>query len=61
MKFSVQLMQNAEVAVSPGIGFGKDGEGFVRFALIENTQRIQQATRQIGKFLQNSSHTGKTL
>ena len=45
-------MEKALVAVSPGIGFGPLGEGHVRFALIENNQRIRQATRSIGQFLQ---------
>jgi len=39
------------VAVSPGIGFGQQGEGYVRFALIENDSRIRQATRSIKQFL----------
>jgi alanine-synthesizing transaminase len=49
MRFAEKLMEDAEVAVSPGIGFGPDGEGFVRIALIENRQRLQQAVRQIGR------------
>jgi alanine-synthesizing transaminase len=44
-------MAKALVAVSPGIGFGPLGEGYVRFALIENEHRIRQAARSIGKFL----------
>jgi alanine-synthesizing transaminase len=40
------------VAVSPGIGFGPLGEGFVRFSLIENGHRTRQATKNIGHFLQ---------
>ena len=44
-------MEKALVAVSPGIGFGPLGEGHVRFALVENEQRIRQATRAIGQFL----------
>lgn len=51
LEFSKQLMQEALVAVSPGIGFGPMGEGFVRFALIENEHRLRQATRSIGAFL----------
>jgi alanine-synthesizing transaminase len=51
LEFAKQLLDNAQVAVSPGIGFGPLGEGFVRFALIENEQRIRQATRSIGQFL----------
>ena len=47
MKFALRLMEDAEVAVSPGIGFGPEGEGYVRMALVENKQRLQQAARQI--------------
>jgi alanine-synthesizing transaminase len=47
------LMSEALVAVSPGIGFGPMGEGFVRFSLIENNHRIRQATKNIGHFLQH--------
>jgi alanine-synthesizing transaminase len=53
LEFSKQLLDRAQVAVSPGIGFGPLGEGFVRFALIENEQRIRQATRSIGQFLKS--------
>jgi alanine-synthesizing transaminase len=45
------LLEKALVAVSPGIGFGPLGEGFVRFALIENEQRTRQALRGIRQFL----------
>jgi alanine-synthesizing transaminase len=51
LEFSKLLLEKAQVAVSPGIGFGPLGEGHVRFALVENEQRIQQATRAIGQFL----------
>jgi alanine-synthesizing transaminase len=51
LEFCKLLMQEALVGVSPGIGFGPMGEGFVRFALIENEQRTRQATRAIGHFL----------
>ena len=51
LEFSKMLLEKACVAVSPGIGFGPLGEGHVRFALIENDQRIRQATRAIGQFL----------
>jgi alanine-synthesizing transaminase len=51
LEFSKLLLEKAQVAVSPGIGFGPLGEGFVRFALVENDQRIRQATRSIGQFL----------
>ena len=45
--FSLRLLRDAHVAVSPGSGFGADGEGYVRFALVENEQRIAQAVRGI--------------
>ena len=45
--FAVRLLREAHVAVSPGSGFGEDGEGHVRFALVENEQRIRQAVRGI--------------
>jgi alanine-synthesizing transaminase len=51
LEFAKLLMQRALVAVSPGVGFGPMGEGFVRFALIENEHRTRQATRSIGQFL----------
>jgi alanine-synthesizing transaminase len=51
LEFARQLILRAGVAVSPGIGFGEGGEGFVRFALIENEQRIAQAVRGIKSFL----------
>ena len=50
LEFSKQLLKEANVAVSPGIGFGEYGEGYVRFSLIENEQRIKQAVRNIKKF-----------
>jgi alanine-synthesizing transaminase len=54
LEFSKQLLQYADVAVSPGVGFGKYGEGYVRIALVENKQRIRQACKNIGKFLKKS-------
>ena len=51
LEFSKLLLEKAHVAVSPGIGFGEYGEGFVRIALVENEQRIRQAARSIKKFL----------
>ena len=51
MAFSKLLLTHAEVAVSPGIGFGEFGEGFVRVALVENEQRIRQAARNVRKFM----------
>jgi alanine-synthesizing transaminase len=51
LEFSKLLLSEAKVAVAPGVGFGELGEGFVRIALSENTQRIRQATRNIRRFL----------
>jgi len=51
LEFALRLAQEASVAVSPGIGFGEGGDGHVRFALVENRQRIGQATRSIRKLL----------
>lgn len=51
LEFAKVLMQEAKVAVSPGIGFGEYGDSHVRFGLVENTQRIRQATRNIKLFL----------
>jgi alanine-synthesizing transaminase len=52
IEFSTLLIEKAEVAVSPGIGFGEHGEGFVRIALVENEQRIRQAARNLRRFLE---------
>jgi alanine-synthesizing transaminase len=49
--FAMKLLEEAEVAVSPGRGFGEQGEGFLRLALVENEQRLRQAIRQIGRCL----------
>jgi alanine-synthesizing transaminase len=51
MEFAKQLLVQAKVAVSPGIGFGEYGEGYVRIALVENEQRIRQAARNVKRFL----------
>ncbi|HET6467263.1 MAG TPA: LL-diaminopimelate aminotransferase [Geminicoccaceae bacterium] len=51
LAFSKLLLEEAEVAVSPGIGFGEYGEGFVRMALVENKHRLRQAVRNIRAFL----------
>jgi alanine-synthesizing transaminase len=52
LEFAKHLVREAKVAVSPGIGFGGGGEGYVRFALVENEQRIRQAIRGIRKALE---------
>jgi alanine-synthesizing transaminase len=52
VEFSTLLVEKAGVAVSPGEGFGENGEGHVRIALVENEQRIRQAARNIRRFLE---------
>jgi len=52
LEFSLQLINEAHVAVAPGAGFGEHGDGHVRIALVENEQRIRQAARNIRKFLE---------
>ncbi|MCW5687539.1 MAG: LL-diaminopimelate aminotransferase [Pseudolabrys sp.] len=54
VEFSKLLVEKAEVAVSPGTGFGERGEGYVRIALVENEQRIRQAARNIKRFLETA-------
>jgi alanine-synthesizing transaminase len=54
VEFSKLLVEKAEVAVSPGTGFGERGEGFVRIALVENEQRIRQAARNVRRFLETA-------
>lgn len=51
MAFAVKLMEEAEVAISPGVGFGDNGEGYVRISLVENDLRIRQAIRNIKRAL----------
>ncbi len=55
LEFSKKLLQEAKVAVSPGIGFGEHGEGFVRFGLIENEHRTRQAVRNIRRMIKHDS------
>jgi alanine-synthesizing transaminase len=52
--FSKLLLEHAEMAVAPGVGFGEHGEGYVRIGLVENEHRIRQAARNVKKFLQNA-------
>ena len=56
MEFSKRLLQEAKIAVSPGIGFGNHGDNYVRIALIENENRIRQAARNLKKFLKQFSN-----
>jgi len=51
LEFSKQLLTHAEVAVAPGVGYGEDGEGYVRIAMVENEQRLRQAARNIKRYL----------
>ena len=60
LEFSKLLLQEAKVAVAPGLGFGEHGDGFVRVAMVENEQRIRQASRNIKKFMSNADkHLGR--
>ncbi len=55
LEFSKLLIEHADVAVAPGIGFGEHGDDFVRLALVENEHRIRQAARSIKRFLSTSA------
>ncbi|HEX2510235.1 MAG TPA: LL-diaminopimelate aminotransferase [Microvirga sp.] len=57
LEFSKLLVEKADVAVAPGIGFGEHGDEFVRIALVENEQRIRQAARSIRKFFDTADRT----
>jgi alanine-synthesizing transaminase len=52
LNFALDLLDKAAVAVSPGIGFGPSGDEHVRFALVENENRINQAVRSIRRYLE---------
>ncbi len=52
MQFAVEMMNRANVAVAPGIGFSEEGEGYLRLALVENEERLRQAIRQMRKAMQ---------
>ena len=54
MLFSKLLIEEAGVAVAPGIAFGEYGEGYVRIGLVENEHRIRQAARNVKKFIANA-------
>ncbi|MBU2339753.1 MAG: LL-diaminopimelate aminotransferase [Alphaproteobacteria bacterium] len=51
LEFSKRLIEEADVAVAAGVGYGEEGEGYVRIAMVENEQRIRQAARNIKRFL----------
>ena len=57
LEFSKRLMEEAGVAVSPGNGFGDNGEGYIRIGLVENEQRIRQAARNVRQFLSSLRQT----
>ncbi len=61
LEFSKLLLERAKVAVAPGIGFGEHGDGHVRIALVENTQRLRQAVRNIRGFLQAGSNCAEPV
>ncbi|MEP2235763.1 MAG: LL-diaminopimelate aminotransferase [Alteripontixanthobacter sp.] len=50
LEFSKQLLTEAEVAVAPGVGYGEEGEGYVRIAMVENEQRLRQAARNVKRW-----------
>jgi alanine-synthesizing transaminase len=54
LAFAKLLVEKAEVAVAPGVGFGEHGDDYVRIALVENEQRIRQAARGIRRFLETA-------
>lgn len=51
LEFSKELLTQAKVAVAPGVGYGEEGEGYVRIAMVENEQRLRQAARNIKRYL----------
>jgi alanine-synthesizing transaminase len=57
LEFSKLLIEKADVAVAPGIGFGEHGDDFVRIALVENEHRIRQAARNVKRFLSVATDT----
>ena len=64
LEFSKQLLTEAKVAVAPGVGYGENGEGYVRIALVENEQRLRQAARNVKRYLAsmgvNAARAGQT-
>jgi len=57
LEFATKLLEEGDVAVSPGSGFGPAGEGYLRLALIENENRLRQAVRQIARCLGTEQKT----
>jgi len=58
MKFALHMAEHANVTMSPGVGFGPEGEGYLRLALVETEQRLRQALRQMRKALELLDKTG---
>jgi len=58
MQFAIEMMNRANVAVAPGIGFSEEGEGYLRLALVENEERLRQAIRQMRKALHEIDRDG---
>ena len=58
LSFGMKLLEEGDVAVSPGSGFGPSGEGYLRMALVENESRLRQAVRQIGRCLAQDEQAG---
>jgi len=61
LEFSKLLIEKADVAVAPGIGFGEYGDDHVRIALVENEHRIRQAARNIRRFLASGDEAGQKV
>ncbi|KAA0970733.1 LL-diaminopimelate aminotransferase [Aureimonas fodinaquatilis] len=61
LEFSKLLIEKADVAVAPGIGFGEHGDDYVRIALVENEHRIRQAARNIKRFLASEADAGQKV
>jgi alanine-synthesizing transaminase len=59
IEFAMKLLDEGGVAVSPGRGFGEEGEGYLRLAIVENSQRLRQAVRQIGRCLKQEQTESK--
>ncbi|MBN8963098.1 MAG: LL-diaminopimelate aminotransferase [Rhizobiales bacterium] len=57
MQFATLMVEKSGVVVSPGVGFGEHGEGYVRIAMVENEQRIRQAARNVRRFLETGIET----
>jgi alanine-synthesizing transaminase len=57
LEFAKLLIEKADVAVAPGVGFGEHGDDYVRIALVENEQRIRQAARNVRRFLETADKT----